>query len=386
MTDEVPPGYWDRTRVGWHAAEYAALAVLALLVLATAGLTPGQRVLGLAVLAVVGLAYALAGRRALFLERTGLALAYLVPAWVAFLVLTQVLGAGYLMLLLLLPQSWAMLTTRAAVVANVVGLSGLVVVRALAGDSLQDALVTGAVNLVLSLLLGFWITGIVVESDRRAELIEQLERTRAELAEAEHARGVLAERARLAAEIHDTLAQGFTSIVALSQATEAVLQTDPVAARDRLALVERTARDNLAEARALVAALGPVDLEDTSLADALRRLAARVSREVGVPVEVVVDGPARPLSADREVVLLRAAQEALANVRKHAAAAHVLLRLRYEGTGATVEVRDDGRGFDPDGAEGFGLRGMGSRAAAVGGRLTVDSAPGRGTVVALSVP
>ena len=81
-----------------------------------------------------------------------------------------------------------------------------------------------------------------------------------------------------------------------------------------------------------------------------------------------------------------AAQEALANVRKHAAASHVRLRLTYEGTGATVEVRDDGRGFDLDGAEGFGLRGMGARAAAVGGRLQVDSTPGGGTVVALSVP
>jgi signal transduction histidine kinase len=135
-----------------------------------------------------------------------------------------------------------------------------------------------------------------------------------------------------------------------------------------------------------VAALGPVDLEDTTLPDAVQRLADRVSREVGVTVEVVVEGTAHPLPADREVVLLRAAQEALANVRKHAAASHVRLRLVYEGTGATVEVRDDGRGFDPDSADGFGLRGMGSRAAAVGGRLTVDSTPGGGTVVALSVP
>jgi ABC-2 type transport system ATP-binding protein len=144
--------------------------------------------------------------------------------------------------------------------------------------------------------------------------------------------------------------------------------------------------EQLADARALVAALGPVDLDDTTLPDAVQRLADRVSGEVGVPIEVVVEGTPHPLPADREVVLLRAAQEAPANVRKHAAASHVWFRLVYEGTGATVEVRDDGWGFDPDGAAGFGLRGMGSRAAAVGGRLTVDSTPGGGTVVALSVP
>ncbi|HEU4489650.1 MAG TPA: sensor histidine kinase [Jiangellales bacterium] len=386
---ETGRSFWERSLVGWHAAFYGVLGVVAVLLL----LEPDPETpyaLTLALLAVMGGSYWLWGRPALGRDDPRLALPYLVPAWIAFLVIVRTEPGAYFLLFVLIPQIWALLPTRWAVGWSCLAVSGLVAVQllenGLSPDSLRNAALTGVLNLGLSLLLGLWITGIVRESDQRAELISELERTRSELAEAEHSRGVLAERERLAAEIHDTLAQGFTSIVALCQATDGVLATDPSAARDRLAMIERTARDNLAEARALVAALGPVDLEDTTLPDAVRRLADRVSREVGVTVEVVVEGTAHPLPADREVVLLRAAQEALANVRKHAAASHVRLRLVYEGTGATVEVRDDGRGFDPDSAGGFGLRGMGSRAAAVGGRLTVDSAPGGGTVVALSVP
>jgi signal transduction histidine kinase len=389
QADATGRSFWERSVVGWHAAFYGVLTIVAVLLLITP--EPGAPyAVSLALLVVMGLAYWVRGRPAMGQDDVRLALPYLVVAWLAFLAIVRTEPSAYFLLFVLIPQIWALLPTRWAVGWSFVAVGGLVAVQLIedgvSQESLRNAAVTGVLNLGLSLLLGLWITGIVNESDRRAELIDELERTRSELAAAEHSRGVLAERERLAAEIHDTVAQGFTSIVALSQAADAVLRTDPSAARDRLAMIERTARANLAEARALMAALGPVDLESTSLADALGRLADRVAGEAGVPVEVVVEGPARPLSADREVVLLRAAQEALANVRKHAAASQVRVCLRYEDTGATVEVRDDGRGFDPGGARGFGLRGMGSRAAAVGGRLRVDSAPGRGTVVALTVP
>ena len=244
------------------------------------------------------------------------------------------------------------------------------------------------VGAVLSLLLGLWITRSLALSAQRAALIEQLEQTRAELAVAHHEAGVVAERERLAREVHDTLAQGYTSIVVLAQTAAAQLGTDPAAARERLALIEEVARENLAEARAMVAAFSPVQLEDATLVEALSRLAERFGRETGMSTRVdtaALDGvPA--LSRNDEVVLLRGAQEALSNVRRHAGASAVVLRLSTVGGAVSVHVEDDGVGFDPSAADGHGLAGLRSRVAEVGGELDVVSAPGEGTRVTVRVP
>lgn len=193
----------------------------------------------------------------------------------------------------------------------------------------------------------------------------------------------------MAAEIHDTLAQGFTSIVALAQAAQAGgTRAAADVVQERLAHIEATARENLAEARGLVAAFAPVPLADSTLAEALHRLAERFTAETGVDVRVETDDDhARgALGRDGEVVLLRAAQEALANVRRHADARHVVLSLGgRDGTGA-LEVRDDGSGFDPARVPGFGLSGMRHRVEEVGGELDVDTAPGVGTRVLVRVP
>jgi signal transduction histidine kinase len=244
------------------------------------------------------------------------------------------------------------------------------------------------VGAVLSLLLGLWITRSLELSAQRAALIEQLEQTRAELAVAHHEAGVVAERERWAREVHDTLAQGYTSIVVLAQTAAAQLGTDPAAARERLALIEEVARENLAEARAMVAAFSPVPLEDATLVEALSRLAERFGRETGVSTRVdtaALEGvPA--LSRNDEVVLLRGAQEALSNVRRHAGASAVVLRLSAVGGAVSVHVEDDGVGFDPSAAAGHGLAGLRSRVAEVGGELDVVSAPGEGTRVTVRVP
>ena len=244
------------------------------------------------------------------------------------------------------------------------------------------------VGTVLSLLLGLWITRSLELSAQRAALIEQLEQTRAELAVAHHEAGVLAERERLAREVHDTLAQGYTSIVVLSQTAAAQIAGDPDGARERLTLIEEVARENLAEARAMVAAFSPVPLEGATLVEALHRLAERFERETGVSARVdtaaLDGGPA--LSRNDEVVLLRGAQEALSNVRRHAAASAVVLRLSDVGGSVSVHVEDDGVGFDPSAADGHGLAGLRSRVAEVGGELDVVSAPGEGTRVTVRVP
>jgi signal transduction histidine kinase len=251
-------------------------------------------------------------------------------------------------------------------------------------SSASAGLVSAAVNFAISALMGWWITGIIDQSEQRANLIRELEETRALLAESHRREGMLAERERLSHEIHDTLAQGFTSILMLAQAAERSL-AEPEVSRERLRMIEDTARDNLAEARALVAALAPVDLEKASLAEALERIVTRFGEELDVRTAYEVAGGSRPLAPQEEVVLLRAAQEALANVRKHAGARSVDVRLAYGETGATLVVHDDGRGFDAQDVEGFGLRGMRARVESIGGRLDVATGLGTGTRIRVEV-
>ncbi len=204
-----------------------------------------------------------------------------------------------------------------------------------------------------------WVVGSIADKNER-------------IAELSRAAGVAAERERLSAEIHDTLAQGFTSIVTLVQAAQA----DPDSASRHLDLAVRTARENLAEARALVAALAPASL-DGSLASAVQRLVSRM-------VEVGITGTFRQVgvgSVDTsvEVVLLRTTQEALTNVRKHSGARAVDVTLEF-GESVRLVVRDDGRGFR-GAVEGFGLRGMRARVEQVGGTLTVSDVDGTRLVV-----
>jgi signal transduction histidine kinase len=162
---------------------------------------------------------------------------------------------------------------------------------------------------------------------------------------------------------------------------------EPAAAREHLALALQTARENLAEARALVAALAPAGLELGALDGALRRLTDIVPGHLGPPASFEVTGPAVPLPRPAEVMLLRVGQEALANVRQHAQARHVQVRLQYGERQVGLEVTDDGVGFDPGPpGGGYGLPGMRARAEEAGGRLEVRSSPGCGTTVSVVVP
>lgn len=244
-----------------------------------------------------------------------------------------------------------------------------------------------ATGIAFSVVYSGYIIRIIVQSEERASLIAQLDATRVELAEVSRQAGVLAERQRLAADIHDTLAQGFSSILMLVQAADAQLGPEPAAVRAQLQLAAQTARENLAEARTLVAGLAPAHLQAGTLAEALRRLTERSGTELGIQARFDVVGADRLLPAATEVVLLRTGQEALANVRKHAAAAHVNVRLSFAEQRVRLEVTDDGVGFDPALVNGgYGLRGMRGRVDEAGGTVTVRSAPAKGTSVLVEVP
>jgi len=246
---------------------------------------------------------------------------------------------------------------------------------------------TVVLGLAFSLVFGTWIVRIIEQSRERAALIRRLETAQTELAEVSRRAGTLAERQRLAGEIHDTLAQGLTSIVMLLQAAEEEIGSDPREARRHVGLATQTAREGLAEARAMVAALTPAHLDTGPLHEALARLTDRIGAELGIGARFEVCGQARPLSATAEVVLLRAGQEALANVRKHAHARDVCVVLSYAERGVRLDIRDDGAGFDAEHVNGgYGLRGMRSRILQVGGSLLVKTRPGEGTSLSVEVP
>ncbi len=262
----------------------------------------------------------------------------------------------------------------------------VVLLRVGTGFQFEVQLVAAVGIVVFSHFVGTTIDQVVRESLDRGELIAKLEASQAEVAALSREAGVTDERERLAGEIHDTLAQGFTSILTLVQAADAILRADPDRAREHLRLAADTARENLGEARALVGALAPAALGTGTLVDALRRQVTRVRDESGIDVTLDTTGDVGALPMPAEVVLLRAAQEALTNIRKHSGATTATVTLSVTALSAELGVADDGAGFDPDKpSAGFGLAAMRSRAAQVGGSVSVTSGP-TGTVLRVAVP
>jgi signal transduction histidine kinase len=202
--------------------------------------------------------------------------------------------------------------------------------------------------------------------------------------------GVRDERQRMAREIHDTLAQGLTGIVTQLQAAERAAErtpADPAGWRRHVAAATRLARESLTEARRSVDALRPEPLEGCRLSEALTSVAERWSALNGIPAQVTTTGTARPVDPEVEFALLRAAQEALANVARHAHATRVGLTISYMESEVALDVRDDGVGFDPAAPDhGFGLVAMRQRIAALSGTLQVESEPGGGTAISACVP
>lgn len=233
------------------------------------------------------------------------------------------------------------------------------------------------------------------QTARQRALIDDLIRTRRELAAAERRAGTLAERQRLSMEIHDTLAQGLSSQQMLLQAADRVWESDPGKARAHVRTAEAVTEHNLDEARRFVHDLGPADLaRGTALDQALRALARRESGE-RLTVRVHVDDAGRVPHVPERVrsALLRIAQGALANVREHSGARTATLTLTLLDDQVVLDVADDGRGFTPGeppaaspGVRGHGMPAMRARASQLGGTLTIESAPAEGTVLSAAIP
>lgn len=231
-------------------------------------------------------------------------------------------------------------------------------------------------------LLGLWVDQVISESIERTRILgAELERTQSDLAAAHQRQGAAEERERIARDIHDTLAQGFASIIVLAEAARDGISTDAQAAAKQLQSIERTARENLTEARVLV---GGSPADSGGIAQTLRRVLDRFAEDTGLTVhaelaDVVCDQPAR-------IGLLRCTQESLANVSKHAKASTVGVVLSHTDAGLELEITDDGIGFTPHEARGFGLNGMRNRLAELGGEFAVTSSPGEGTRIFALLP
>ncbi|BBZ21014.1 sensor histidine kinase [Mycolicibacterium gadium] len=287
------------------------------------------------------------------------------------------------------PIVFATLTLRAALVIttaiNLIPLILVIVREGIPSPNLGIAIAFTLIGVIIAPVIGTVIITSMRQRRQLAALVSELAATRAESARLSRAAGTAAERERLAREIHDTLAQGFTSIVMLAQAVEPELETDTAAAKRHVELIGATARENLAEARAMVAELTPSPLEET-LPAAIQRQCDRLAAETDavVTAHIAADLPTQSMAAD--VVLLRATQEAFANIRKHAQASAVTVDLAPSTSGVRLTVTDNGIGMDSGHREGFGLRGMRARVAQVGGAMTLSTGSGAGTTLTVEVP
>lgn len=275
--------------------------------------------------------------------------------------------------LALLPALLAIVTMTACDVA----------VRLVDGGGAEEFLAP-ALGAGVSVMFGLGYRVLFDATNSQRTLIEELQRTRAELVESERAAGQAGERQRLAREIHDTVAQGLSSIQLLLHAAEAEAQAQPEQARRRVVLARETAATSLREARRMVAELSPADLADSSLGAALGRVCDRAVPDVrylrhGEPAQV-------PMPV--EAALVRIAQSALANVEQHAGpGARAVVTLSWSDDRVSLDVVDDGQGFDTSVLESstptFGLDTIQSRVADLGGDFTVESEPGH-TALAVS--
>ncbi len=334
-----------------------------------------------------------------------LALAVLAAMWAAMVLRNPLFGiyswTGYIFVYTLPLGRWRLLGALAVAVTSATSQDG-----GLPHGAKQGLFYGILLFFNISVAVGFtWFASVSYErNERRKQALAELgvanrklEATLAEnaglheqlLTQAREA-GIMDERQRMAREIHDTLAQGLTGIITqLQAAAQAGRQAD----RDRrVEAAIRLARESLSEARRSVHELRPEPLETARLGEALGEVARRWSALHGVPAQVTTTGVLRPMPPDVEVTLLRTAQEALANVARHANATRVGLTLSYMEDEVALDVRDDGVGFDPAGLPGpagdggFGLTAMRQRVERLSGALEIESESGAGTAISACIP
>ncbi len=380
--------WWDVAVIG---------AILAIAVFSFLGFGPAEQAARLVVLAALGLfviGYAVFARP----EIGPAPPTWRVPVFLAIAFVSIVIGVAagpFLSMLQVVayPLAWVITANRRQAIIASVGIACAVFVGYLIGtgltvESLISALTTAGFSVAFAIALGLWITSIAEYGEERGLLVAELTQAQAQVEALSLDRGATQERERLARDIHDTLAQTLAGLVILAErAGRQSREGSTDAAAATIATVEAVAREALAESRALVARTAAVP-SDLVFAAALDRLAERFRAEAGLAIVVELDlDDSAPLDREAQVVLLRCLQEALSNVRRHADAKRVTVRVQSTEGATLVEVRDDGRGFDVEAARsGFGLDGMRDRVALAGGTFEVISREGGGTSLRVRLP
>jgi signal transduction histidine kinase len=377
---------WDQADLAWHGLFYLLLLFPAVLMSFTGPAADEGPLMWALVVATIGwhAGLTLPGFKPGVEVPLRRGLPALTGSCAGVLVLVGVGEAYTLSVYGLIPQAFMLLGRWGAV-----GAAGVIVAIVLRYRGLDLGPNGGfelAGAIISSVAVGVFVQLIARQGLRRREALRALAAARVELDEAARREGVLAERQRLAGEMHDTVAQLMVGVVTQLEATQRALATDGERAQSHLARAVAAARDGLGEIRNAVQAIRP-DALGGGLVPATRLAVRRWSSDTGLPVELRVVGEPAELDADAEHALLRGVQEALANVARHARASAVRLTVGAGDTGVTVRVADDGLGFDTArSAGGYGLATMRDRLTATGGTVSVDSAPGSGTTVIMRVP
>jgi signal transduction histidine kinase len=315
----------------------------------------------------------------------------LIAFWFA---LVQVDPDFYFILFGLISQFYITLAIRWAAILTVVIL-GLMTYMQTIGEGNPVNWQTVGLHFVLAIVgisIGSWLSRIIQQSTERRFLIEQLEATQSELVEAERKTGILQERQRLAHEIHDTIAQDFISIITNLDAAEQSAAPEDATLLRHLKQAQEAARNGLQQARYVVEDLRPEPLAKAALPDALEHVVIHWSESSHIPTEFAVTGEVLILETAVDKALLRATQETLANIRKHAQAKSACVTLSYLGDQVILDVQDDGIGIAKTRAAsgpfsgGYGLTAMRERVTALAGELIIESEPGDGTTVVVSIP
>jgi signal transduction histidine kinase len=377
--------------VGLRTGLHVVFVALTALVIVRAVVSPTSASAAVVVLCVILLAtYALGGVVARSSFR-GAGLLWLIALSIEWIALVWLIPeAAYLVFPLfflylhLLPGWWGPLAVLAATALAIVALG-------LHGGWTVGGVVGPLVGAGVAILIGLGYRSLARESQEREQLMAELLATRDQLAETEHESGVLAERARLAREIHDTVAQGLSSIQMLLHAAEREAPDGPGVEYVRLA--RETAATNLVDARRFVRELTPAALVDQGIGAALRRLAETQWSSDALAVHVrVSDAIELPIAV--QTALLRIAQGAMANVVQHADAHTATITIDRDADTVRLSISDDGRGFDPaavaverasGASDSFGLTATRERVDQLGGTLTIDAEPGRGSTISVEL-
>ncbi|MEU0569772.1 sensor histidine kinase [Nonomuraea sp. NPDC005983] len=377
----------ERIWLNWamHVGFYLLIVASALRLVSRHGVNP-RTVAALAVCGLLALAYAagIAFWNHLGRRRGLVWLGAVAAVWLALVVLAPSFSWCAVPLLFLCLR---LLNARGFAVATAALTLVVIAAQLKIAQEVDPSLILAPIGVATMTTVIFW--ELRRESVARQLLIDDLISTRGTLAESRHQTGVLEERERLAREIHDTLAQGLTSMGILLQAADRMWASDPELAHAHVRRAAAAAAENLDEARRFVRDLQPPALVDASLPEALARLCASADDDAGLDVRFRREGEPYPLEPDVQAALLRVAQGALANVRDHSGAGTAVVTLSYLDGEVTLDVFDHGVGFTeptPAPGRGYGLRAMRDRLAEVDGLLVVESVPGEGTAVAATVP